>query len=525
MPGIGARRRQLILAICCLSLFMVGIDNSAVNVALPSIQRGLSASLSGLQWTLDAYTLTLASLFILAGSAGDCFGRHRVFQVGLTTFVIGSALCAVVPNLSLLVAARALQGVGGAMMNPVAMSIITNTFTDAKERARAIGIWGGVVGLSMALGPVVGGLLIGMTSWRAIFWLNVPVGIVAIVLTQLFVPRSKAPRPRRFDPVGQLLVIAVLACTTYAIIEAPRAGWLSARTLGCFAAAVTALAVFIPYELRREEPLVNPRFFRSLPFSGATLIAVSGFAALAGFLLMNTLYLQDALGYSALKAGLLTLPIAVGSTLAGPLSGRVVAAAGPRRPLVLGGALLAVSALMLTGLRASTPIVFLMIAYAILGIGFGSLNPPITNTAVTGMPRAQAGVAAAVASTSRQVGQTLGVAVIGSVVTSRIHGSLLSGLPAASHAGWWILTGLGLVILALGMLTTGRYAARTAARTAERNAENNDDTIGRLQSPRGDDLPDPGAARSAAVGNGRDRDQLLAYPGTATAAQRPGADG
>jgi EmrB/QacA subfamily drug resistance transporter len=461
------QRRYLILAICCLSLFMVGVDNSAVNVALPSIQRGLSAPVSGLQWTLDAYTLTLASLFILAGSAGDRFGRPRVFQAGLAIFVTGSALCGLAPGLGSLIAARALQGIGGAMMNPVAMSIITNTFTEAKERARAIGVWAGVFGLSMALGPVIGGLLIGLASWRAIFWVNVPVGVAAIVLTQLFVPASKAQHPRHFDPVGQLLVIITLASLTYAIIEAPRAGWLSVPTLGCFAIAVAAVAAFIPYELRRAEPLIDPRFFRSLPFSGATVIAVCGFAALAGFLLMNTLYLQDALGYSALKAGLLTLPVAAGSAVISPLSGRVVAARGPRLPLVAAGALLVAAALMLTGLRATTPVLLLLAAYGVAGLGFGALNPPITNTAVTGMPRAQAGVAAAVASTSRQVGQTLGVAVIGSVVTARMHGPMHAALPEATHAGWWILAGCGLTVLALGMLTTGRYATRTTVRSAK----------------------------------------------------------
>jgi MFS family permease len=343
-------------------------------------------------------------------------------------------------------------------MNPVAMSIITNTFTDAKERARAIGVWAAVFGLSMALGPVIGGLLIGAAGWRAVFWVNVPVGIAAIVLTRLFVPGSKAPKARRFDPVGQLLVIIMLASLTFAIIQR--------GAVICYAVAGVALAVFVPYELRREEPLADPRFFRSLPFSGATVIAVCGFAALGGFLLMNTLYLQDSLGYSALKAGLVTLPLAVGSAIASPLSGRLVAARGPRVPLVAGGTLLAASALMLTGLSSSTPIWMLLTAYAVAGLGFGAVNPPITNTAVTGMPRAQAGVAAAVASTSRQVGNTLGVAVIGSVVTSRMHGPMSIALPRATHAGWWILAACGLVVLALGMLTTGRYAARTASLAA-----------------------------------------------------------
>ena len=471
MPEYSDRRRFLILTICCMSLLLVGIDNTAVNVALPAIQSDLKTTVSGLQWTIDAYTLTLASLLILAGSLGDRFGRRRVFLTGLSLFTVGSILCALAPGLGALVAARAAQGVGGAMMNPVAMSIITNVFTDAKERAKAIGVWSAAMGLSMALGPVVGGLLLGAWSWRAIFWLNVPVGVAAIVLTGLFVPESKAPTARRFDPVGQLLGIAFLAGVTYAIIEAPHVGWLSARTVGVFALALAAAGGFVRYELRREQPLIDPRFFSSLPFSGATLIAVCGFVTLSGFLFMNTLYLQEALGYSALKAGLLTLPIAVASLVGGPRSGRYVANHGPRGPLVLAGLLLAASALMLTGLTAGTPDVLLLAAYAVLGLGFGALNPPITNTAVSGMPRAQAGVAAAVASTSRQVGQTLGVAVIGSVVVARATGPARTGLPAASHTGWWILVGCGLAVLVLGMLTTGTRAAATAARTAARLAE------------------------------------------------------
>ncbi|NUR62634.1 MAG: MFS transporter [Catenulispora sp.] len=471
VPEYSNRRRYLILVICCLSLFIVGIDNTAVNVALPAIQRDLRAPVSGLQWTIDAYTLTLAALLILAGSLGDRFGRRRVFLTGLSVFTGGSVLCAVAPSLGALVGARVLQGVGGAMMNPVAMSIITNVFTDAKERAKAIGVWAAAAGVSMAAGPVVGGLLLGATSWRAIFWLNLPIGLAAIVLTRAFVPRSKAPTARRFDPVGQGLGIVFLAGVTYAIIEAPHVGWLSARTIGVFALALAAAAGFVRYELRREQPLIDPRFFGSLPFAGATLMAISGFVALSGFLFMNTLYLQDALGYSALKAGLLTLPMPLASTLVGPTSGRFVANHGPRVPLILAGILYSGSALMLTGLSPDTPVALLLVAYAVLGLGFGALNPPITNTAVSGMPRAQAGVAAAVASTSRQVGQTLGVALIGSVVVARATGPARTGLPAASHTGWWILVGCGLAVLVLGMLTTGTRAAATAARTAARLAE------------------------------------------------------
>ncbi len=225
MPELSPRRRMLVLAICCMSLFIVGLDVTIVNIALPSIRNDLHASVSGLQWTLDAYTVVLASLLMLSGSTADRVGRRRTFQTGLVIFTLGSLLCSLAPGLGWLVAFRAVQAVGGSMLNPVAMSIITNTFTEPRERARAIGVWGGVVGLSMALGPVIGGALVASVGWRSIFWINIPVGIAAVVLSARFVPESKAPRARRLDPVGQVLVIAVLASLTYAIIEGPKAGF------------------------------------------------------------------------------------------------------------------------------------------------------------------------------------------------------------------------------------------------------------------------------------------------------------
>jgi EmrB/QacA subfamily drug resistance transporter len=327
---LSSRRRTLILAICCMSLFIVGIDVTIVNVALPSIQRELHASVSGLQWTIDAYTLVLASFLMLSGSTADRIGRRRTFQTGLVLFTLGSLLCSLAPGLSWLVAFRMLQAIGGSMLNPVAMSIITNTFTDRRERARAIGIWGGVVGISMALGPVAGGALVQSVGWRGIFWVNIPVGIAALVLTALYVPESRAAHARKVDPVGQLLVITVLASLTYAIIEGPAAGWGSARILGFFGLAAVALACLLVYEPRRREPLIDVRFFRSAPFSGATVIAISAFAALGGFLFLNTLYLQDVRGYSALHAGLYTLPMAAMTVVFAPLSGRIAGARGCR---------------------------------------------------------------------------------------------------------------------------------------------------------------------------------------------------
>ncbi len=438
------------------------MDNTIVNVALPSIQRDLHASLSGLQWTVDAYVVVIASLLLLAGSTADRFGRRRTFQAGLLLFVSGSLLCSLAPTLGWLIAARMIQAVGGSMLNPVAMSIITNVFTDPRERAGAIGVWGAVVGVSLALGPVVGGLLTETVGWRAIFWINVPIGLAAIILAAIFVPESRAARARRFDPVGQLLVIVALASLTYSIIEAPSAGWASAQTIGLFALSVLAAVGLALYEPRRPDPLIELRFFRSPPFTGATLIAVSAFAGFSGFLFLNTLYLQEVRGYSALAAGACTLPMAVMAMAFSPLSGRVVGSKGPRLPLVLAGACMTAGALALVGLTPSTPLGLLLAAYAVFGIGFGSVNPPITYTAVSGMPDNQAGVAAAVASTSRQVGQALGVAITGSILGTAVASHAHAELSSASHAAWLLIAGCGVAVLGLGVASTGAWALRTA---------------------------------------------------------------
>ncbi|MDR3033093.1 MAG: MFS transporter [Kitasatospora sp.] len=467
MPESSHRRSLLVLAICCMSLLIVSLDNTILNVALPSMQRELHAKVAGLQWTIDAYTLVLASLLMLAGSTADRIGRKRVFIAGLVVFSLGSLLCSLAPDLDALVAFRMVQAVGGSMLNPVAMSIITNTFTDARERARAIGVWGAVVGISMAAGPLVGGLLVESVGWRSIFWVNLPVGLAAILLTLRFIPESRAPRPRRPDPVGQLLVAALFGCLTYSIIEAPSSA--PTRILPFAVVAFVALLGLLRYEWRRTDPLIDLRFFRSAPFSGATAIAVSAFAALSGFLFLSTLYLQNVRGLNALHAGLWMLPMAVPTFLCAPLSGRLIGSRGPRLPLLIAGCAMTTSAVLFAAFEAETSNVTLCVGYVLFGIGFGFVNAPITNTAVSGMPRAQAGVAAAVASTSRQLGQALGVAVIGAVLASGVGSSpYREAFVAAARPGWWIITGCGVAVLALGALTTGRWGRRTAERTAER---------------------------------------------------------
>lgn len=465
MPELSHRRRLLVLAICCMSLLIVSLDNTILNVALPSMQRDLDATTAGLQWTIDAYTLVLAALLMLAGSTADRLGRKRVFLAGLVVFTLGSALCSIAPNLETLVAFRMVQAVGGSMLNPVAMSIITNTFTEPRERARAIGVWGGVVGISMAAGPLVGGLLVDSVGWRSIFWVNLPVGLAALLLTLRYVPESRAPKARRPDPVGQVMVIALFGSLTYAIIEAPNAGFVS--VLPYVVLAVASLAGLLWYESRRAEPLIDLRFFRSAPFSGATVIAISAFAALGGFLFLSTLYLQNVRGLDALHAGLWMLPMAVPTLLCAPLSGRLVGSRGPRLPLVIAGVAMTVSGLMFAVFEGETSNVTLFLGYVLFGIGFGFVNAPITNTAVSGMPRSQAGVAAAVASTSRQLGQTLGVAVIGAVLATGVGASSYKDtFVSAAVPGWWILAGCGLAVLVLGAVTSGAWARGTAERAA-----------------------------------------------------------
>jgi EmrB/QacA subfamily drug resistance transporter len=465
--GLSPGRRRAILLTCCLSLFLVTMDVTIVNVALPKIRSDLDASIAGLQWSIDGYTVVVASLLLLSGSMADRHGRRRTFQLGLMVFSLGSLLCSLAPTTGALVGFRMLQAVGGSMLNPVAMSIIVNTFTDPRERARAIGVWGAVVGVSMAAGPVIGGALVdSVLGWRSIFWVNVPIGALALGLTARLVPESRAERPRRLDLVAQALVIVGLLALTAAVIDGRRRGFSSWPIAGGFATALACGVAFVAWESRREEPLLDLRLFRSVPFASATLLAVLAFAAFSGFLFLNSLYLQEARGLTASRAGFMTLPFALSLVVCSPLSGRLVGAGRARLAIVAAGAAMTAAALVLTRLARETPLPVLVAAYAVFGMGFGTINAPITNAAVSGMPRSQAGLAAAVASTSRQVGASLGVALAGSLAGSGIEAAHRADFAEATHVVFWVTAAYGLAIVLLGFLSTSPRARASAERVA-----------------------------------------------------------
>ncbi|MFC9795627.1 MFS transporter [Streptomyces sp. NPDC127584] len=463
-PVLSARRRWTVLAVCCLSMFLVGVDTTIVNVGLPAIGRGLAVDTRGLEWIVDAYTLVLAGLLISSGALADRFGRRRVFQCGLAVFGVASLLCAVAPSAGVLVAARALQGVGVSMLSPVALAIVVNTMPDPKERAQAIGIWASVFGLSMAAGPVTGGALLAWFDWRALFWVNAPVIAAALLLSAVFVPESRAPRVRRLDLPGQVLLTVVLAVVVGVLIEGPRVGWTSPAAWAGYAGAAAATAGFVWVESRRPEPLIDPRLFGRPVFSGAVVGAVAVFMALSMTLLLNTLYLQHTRSWTPLAAGVAALPLAVGATVCAPWSGRMVGRTGPRLPLLLAGGFITAGGLCLVRLTQHTNVLLLLTAYAFIGIGFGFANAPITNTAVNGLPPARAGVAGAITSTAGQLGSAIGIAVAGGLVTAVGP----TELAHASRPGWILVAACGALLLLVAYVSQPREAAAGLASSRAR---------------------------------------------------------
>jgi EmrB/QacA subfamily drug resistance transporter len=469
VPEFSRRRRLAVLGICCLSLFMIGLDDTIVSIALPTIARGLNASVSGLQWIADGYTMVLASMLIFGGATADRFGRRRVFLVGLTVFTTASALCSLAPSLGWLIAFRVLQAVGGSMLNPVAVSIISTVFTSRTERSRAIAVWVGMFGLGMALGPTLGGILVSEAGWRGIFWVNIPVGLCAIALTSWVVPESRAAAPRLSDPVAQILVIIILSSLVYAIIEGAYTDWNALKIRALFATAVVTLVALIWWELRRKEPLIELRHFRSRSFCAAVLIGICAFADLGGFLFLTSIYLQDVRNSSVIEAGLHMLPTAAAMAVCPSLASWVTAKTGSTRlPLLIGGLALMLSTNLMSRLTGSSADSHLLMTFGLFGVGMGLVNSQISVAAVSGMPPSQAGLASGIASASRQVGQALGVAVSGSLLTAKAHGQIHAAFTLASEPAWHLLFWSASVVVIAGFLTTRPRARHEMTKAAFR---------------------------------------------------------
>lgn len=461
---------------------MTTLDNTIVNVALPSLQRDLHATPAGLQWTVDSYVLARASLLFICGSLSDRIGRRRSFGIGLVAFVGASLACSVAPTLDALIAFRALQGVGGALMTPSSLAILTNTFTEVRSRARAVGIWSATTGLSTAAGPVLGGLLVETVGWRSVFWVNIPIGCGALLGTRLLRESKAETESRGFDIPGQALITTSLASLTYALISAPDSGWGSPEVVALIVVAATTMGLFVIRERTTTDPLLDMRYFRNPALSGAVVLATVAFIALGGFLFFNTLYLQDVRGYSPLEAGLLTVPTTVATLVLAPLAGRITGTVGARRPATAASALIAASMVVLATVMApATALGLLACGYVLLGCGMGLINPPVTNAAVSSMPPEHAGVASATTSTARQVGTNLGIALLGSVIFSSAAGAGHTAVGAGStrlepQVATAFTQGLSYgyaltAVLALACVLVAVYAFRPQPQRAEKQPE------------------------------------------------------
>lgn len=428
------RRRWWILAVLSLCLLVISLDNTILNVALPSIQRELGATSGELQWIVDAYVLVFAGLLLTAGSLGDRFGRRRALLFGLTVFGIGSLLSAMAGSPSALIASRALMGVGGAFVMPITLSVLTNVF-EGGERAKAIGIWTAVAGLGVALGPVSGGFLLEHFAWSSVFLVNVPIVALGIVGGLVLVPESRDPSQAALDPVGAGLSIGALTTLLWAIIEAPDRGWGSGGVLVAIGAALVLGVLFVRWELRCASPMLDVRLFRNGAFSGASGAIALAFFAMFGLIFFLTQYLQDVLDYTALEAGVRTLPVAAGLVVGGPLSAKIAARTGAR-PVVAFGLLTVASALgLMSFVDVGSGYALVGVSLAILGAGIGAAMAPATESIMSTLPLSHAGVGSAMNDTMRLVGGSLGVAVLGSLLSSSYNSGVsdaTGSLPAGA---------------------------------------------------------------------------------------------
>ncbi|CAN5720451.1 MFS transporter [soil metagenome] len=428
-PNLPHPKRWAILPVLCLSLFLVVVDNTIVNVALPTISRTLGATTTQLQWIVDAYSLVFAGLLLAFGSLGDRFGRKGALQLGLVLFALCSTVAAFVGSADALIAARATMGIGAALVFPATLAILTNVFTEPVERAKAIGIWSAVSGLAVALGPLTGGFLLEHFWWGSIFLVNLPVVAIALFFGQRLLPTMKDPDAGRLDPVGVVLSSAAVVLLVYTIIEAPKHGWTELWTIRGFAAALVLFAAFVTWELRSTHPMLDVRVFRNPRFSAASLSVSIAFFSLFGFIFLITQYFQFVLGYSTLSAGLHTLPFAFAAAIGAPLAAKLSVSIGTKRMVAAGLGSMAIGFVWASTLDVSSSywgsIVFSMM---FIGAGLTMTTAPSTAAILGSLPPAKAGVGSAMNDTTRELGGTLGVAVVGSVFSSLYGPKLVDGL-------------------------------------------------------------------------------------------------
>jgi EmrB/QacA subfamily drug resistance transporter len=428
-------RRWWALTVLCLSLLVISLDNTILNVALPTMQHDLDASASQLQWIVDIYLLLFAGVLLTAGSLGDRFGRKRALSLGLLIFGAGSLLSALAGSAEMLIATRALMGIGGAFIMPSTLSIITATFP-AHERGKAIGIWAGCSGLGIAIGPVAGGWLLDGHGWGSIFLVNLPIVVAALAAGRFLVPESRDESAPRLDVRGFLLSFAGLTALVWGLIEAPARGWADPTILGAFAVSVVVLAAFVAWELRAPQPMLDVKLFRNPRFSASSAAVTLAFFALFGLIFFLTQYLQDVRGYSPLEAGLRLLPVAGGLILGGPLSAALTARAGTKRVVSAGLALVAVALWLLSTAQADSAYELIAGSLLLMGLGMGLAMAPATDAIMGSLPAAKVSVGSAVNDTTRTTGGALGVAVLGSLLASGYRGHMdaaTSALPGPAR--------------------------------------------------------------------------------------------
>ena len=421
-------RRWLILAVLCLSVFLVVVDNTIVNVALPTLNRHLGASITSLQWIVDAYSLAFAGLLLAGGGIGDRLGRKRTMQVGLVFFGVFSVAAAASHSTGTLIASRALMGVAAAFIFPASLAILTSVFPDPSERQKALGIWGATSGIAVAFGPIVGGALLEHFWYGSIFLVNVPIVVVTVLVGQALIPRLPRIGGRRFDTRGVVISTVGVTSLVLAIIEGPQWGWTATGTLACFAVAAVLLTAFVVLELRTEAPLLDVRVFRIPRFSGAAISISVAFYCLFGFIFLITQYFQFVKGYSTLSAGMHTLPFAVVAAVCTPLAAVLALRIGSRT-VVTAGLLFMGAGLLVAAFNSEADTSFwgpILLSMILLALGLSSITAPTAEAVMGSVPDEQRGAAAGVNNTTRELGGTLGVAVFGSIFASSYAPKVIS---------------------------------------------------------------------------------------------------